>query len=277
MAARGRATLDVAYANDPLLVAAAAVALHDRTIAQRSATELRAFVRKTLSRRARTDLLRTVRVSTGDPAAEILKAAARLRSDLIVLGTHGLTGADRLIIGSTTLSVLQRTTLPVLAIPARSTTPPHWPGESIVAALELDAKSPREIEIASRVAEWLGTRLVLLHVVTGTRAPAWVRGDLAAHDRIRAGRAEQQLNDLARAARRRVPTDTHVVCGNAADEIAAFAATARPGFVMTALRDRRGWFGARRGSLSHHVLSYAVSPVLAYPETWQPHVGRARR
>jgi hypothetical protein len=38
---------------------------------------------------------------------------------------------------------------------------------------------------------------------------------------------------------------------------------------MTALRDRRGWFGARRGAVSNHVLSHAVTPVLAIPQKWR--------
>jgi hypothetical protein len=39
--------------------------------------------------------------------------------------------------------------------------------------------------------------------------------------------------------------------------------------VITALRDRRGWFGARRGSISYHVLVHAITPVLALPPNWR--------
>jgi hypothetical protein len=60
------------------------------------------------------------------------------------------------------------------------------------------------------------------------------------------------------------------VCGNIADEIAAIAATERTGLVLTALSDRRGWFGATRGSISYHLLSHAITPVLAYPLSWRP-------
>jgi nucleotide-binding universal stress UspA family protein len=61
-----------------------------------------------------------------------------------------------------------------------------------------------------------------------------------------------------------------VSCGRIADEIAALVAAEHIELLITALRDRRGWFGARRGSVSYHVLSHAVSPVLAYPRQWPP-------
>jgi nucleotide-binding universal stress UspA family protein len=61
-----------------------------------------------------------------------------------------------------------------------------------------------------------------------------------------------------------------VGCGRIADEIAALVAGERIELLITALRDRRGWFGARRGSVSYHVLTHAVSPVLAHPRQWSP-------
>jgi nucleotide-binding universal stress UspA family protein len=269
VAARANARLTVTYANDPLLVAAAAAALHDRRIAQRSGAELRAFVEGTLAGRG---LPWKSQVSVGNPAQAILKAAASTRADLIVLGTHGLTGANRLLIGSTTLSVLQRTTVPVLAVPAsgdEDELPHSWPGERIALALELSGSGSRaEVDGAARVAEWFGSSLILLHVVDEITAPDWFRGDLSAHERILVERAQQQIDQLAARARRIVPAEGRVVCGRIADEVAALMATERINLLITELRERRGWFGARRGSVSYHVLTHAVSPVLACPPQW---------
>jgi nucleotide-binding universal stress UspA family protein len=177
--------------------------------------------------------------------------------------------------GSTTLSILQQATVPVLAIPpanagADGTVSSSWPGERIVAPVELDAESRREADVAARIAQWFGSSLLLLHVVGDITAPAWMRGDLSAHDRIRVAQAQQRIDALATEARRRVETEGHVVCGRIADEIAAFAAGERTGLAITSLRDRHAWFGARRGSVSYHLLSEAVTPVLAYPPRWRP-------
>jgi nucleotide-binding universal stress UspA family protein len=214
-------------------------------------------------------------VSIDVPADEITKEGTRTRADLIVLGTHGVTGADRLFMGSTTLSVLQQTTVPVLAVPRAGehlvTRPsPSWPGEWIVAALELDSSAGKDVDVAAHIAAWFGSSLLLVHVVSEIAAPAWFNADLSAHDRIRVARLQQQLDVLVMRGKTHVTTDARVVCGRVADEIAAVAATERTGLVITTLRDRRGWFGARRGSISYHVLTHATAPVLACPPHWRP-------
>lgn len=271
IARRGRATLTVAYVNDPLLIAATAAALHDGRLAKTSAQELQAFVDATLAPAAKALRLKRV-VSTGRPGDEIIKAAARARSDLIVLGTQGLSGADRLLLGSTTLSVLQQATVPVLAVPRDGrplADPSRWPGERIVAALDLEKGCDKDVDTAAAIARWFDASLLLVHVITRIAAPSWIRTDLRAHDRIRVARAQEQLDALAARARMRVATGARVVCGRVADEVAALAAAERAGLVVTVLRDRRGWFGASRGSISYHVLSHAVTPVLALPSRWR--------
>lgn len=273
MAVRGSGSVTVSYANDPLLVAAAAAALHDRHVAKRSLKELETFVDETLAT-SRKRLRLTCRVSIGSPADQILKTAAGRRSDLIVMGTHGLTGADRLLLGSTTMTVLQRTSVPVLAVPRRGepagALASSWPGSPILAPVELDDASPREVETAARLAQWFGASLLAIHVVAGITAPKWLRGDLSAHDRIRIAEAQRRIDALAVMAERYVRTEGRVMCGAIADEIAAVAAGERIELLVTALRDRRGWFGAKRGSVSYHVLAHAVAPVLAYPQQWRP-------
>jgi len=274
VARRGNATLTVMYSNDPLLVAAAAVALHDRDIAKRSAEELRAFVDATVPAEA-TEALRAMSVvSVGRPSDEIIKVARHRRSDLIVIGTHGLTGAGRMLMGSTTVGILQRTAVPVLAVPpstaADAAVAAGWPGSTIVAAVELDDAAASDVDVAMDLARYWHTSLLLVHVISDIHGPAWVTGDLAAHDRIRVCLAQQRINELAVAARRRVPTRARVICGRPSDEIAALAAAEGSGLVITALRDRRGWFGSKRGAVAYQVLSHAVTPVLAHPSQWRP-------
>ncbi len=54
------------------------------------------------------------RLVDGDPATEILQLARVLNSDLIVLGTHGRKGLDRLLLGSVAEQVLRKAPCPVL-------------------------------------------------------------------------------------------------------------------------------------------------------------------
>ena len=52
----------------------------------------------------------------GDPAAEIIHYARDAGMDLIVMGTHGRTGVDRLLVGSVTEKVMREAHCSVLAV-----------------------------------------------------------------------------------------------------------------------------------------------------------------
>ena len=53
----------------------------------------------------------------GEPIDEILRTSAALDCDLIVMGTHGRTGVQRLLLGSVAENVLRRSPTPVLVVP----------------------------------------------------------------------------------------------------------------------------------------------------------------
>lgn len=60
------------------------------------------------------------RLAEGDAADEILRLAEELPCDLIVMGTHGRSGLDRLLMGSVAESVLRRAGCPVLTVKSPS-------------------------------------------------------------------------------------------------------------------------------------------------------------
>ncbi len=56
------------------------------------------------------------RVTTGLAWEEILRAAREEQADAIVMGTHGRSGLDRMLLGSVTESVLRQSACPVLTV-----------------------------------------------------------------------------------------------------------------------------------------------------------------
>lgn len=58
-------------------------------------------------------------VKIGDPIDEIIDAAQKSKSQLIVMGTHGASGLKRILFGSNTSNVISKSNIPVLAIPQR--------------------------------------------------------------------------------------------------------------------------------------------------------------
>lgn len=62
----------------------------------------------------------TTEVWHGPPAPTILNRAVEAKADLVVIGTEGHTGLDRLLLGSVAERVARLATVPVLVVPARS-------------------------------------------------------------------------------------------------------------------------------------------------------------
>jgi nucleotide-binding universal stress UspA family protein len=80
------------------------------------------------------------RVQDGDPAVEILGVAGETRCDLIVMGTHGRTGLERMLLGSVAEKVVRKAACPVLTVkvPLRSAL-------ASVAAIAEQAKGPSQV------------------------------------------------------------------------------------------------------------------------------------
>jgi len=117
LAARSRGGLTVLFVEDPLLFAATAGGREGAATRQLRA-RLETFVRNAIGPRGMTSHPRvTLEIAVGNAAREIQDASRRLRCNVIVMGSHGLTGATRLLLGSTTEQVLRRAPVPVLAIP----------------------------------------------------------------------------------------------------------------------------------------------------------------
>ena len=103
----------------------------------------------------------------GGTAAQILNAAETLASDLVVIGTHGRSGFERLMLGSVTEKVLRKSTCPVLSVPRHSTdavpVPPLF--RHILCAVDFSECSIHALEYAMSLAEEAGGSLTVLHVI----------------------------------------------------------------------------------------------------------------
>ena len=107
-------------------------------------------------------------VVDGRIVPEILRVARELPADLIVMGTHGLSGFDRLLLGSVTEKTLGRAECPVLTIPRladTATRPADIRFGTIVCGMDQSASSKAALAYASSIAKRSRGRLVLVHVM----------------------------------------------------------------------------------------------------------------
>lgn len=282
LASRSKGRLVVIFVEDPLLAAAAAVAYDERVLKDRALKELRRLVERTLKPLGVPMSAVTIDVALGKPHQEIAWTAERLRCDVIVMGAHGRTGANKLMLGSTTHRLLRQSALPILATPpvtGRSRgAAKGWPGKMILATIDIGARDRADALAAAVVARELGTELELIHIVEPITAPPWLEVDADRRNLQRQRRAIVRLTQLQDELRD-VATAVRVEAGKPADEIAAAASHKHVGLVVMTRRRGQGLFGPRQGSISYEVLRKANTPVLALPGdvAWMRRVIRRRK
>jgi len=71
-------------------------------------------VEKAIEAARRKGVSATEKIGEGYPAVTIVKEASRLGADLIVMGSKGATGVERILLGSTAEKVLRWSSVPVL-------------------------------------------------------------------------------------------------------------------------------------------------------------------
>ncbi len=107
-------------------------------------------------------------VLEGQATRTIVDCATERAVDLLVMGTHGRSGFERLLLGSVTESVLRRARCPVLTVPPRV---PDAIGLGtvvfgrVLCAVDFSPVSTKVLEYAKALASESGGRLSAVHVI----------------------------------------------------------------------------------------------------------------
>ena len=106
-------------------------------------------------------------VAQGSVAGEIVRFADELPADLLVMGTHGRSGFDRLMLGSTTEKLLRKAPCPVLTVPARAPDagPVRAPFTRVLCAVDFSPASLRALALAESLAGEAAANLCVMHVL----------------------------------------------------------------------------------------------------------------
>jgi nucleotide-binding universal stress UspA family protein len=99
---------------------------------------------------------------------EILVQAERMQSDVIVLGTHGRSGFERLFLGSTAEKVLRKARCPVMTVPPKAPDampPGPIPLTRILCAVDFSDSSKIALDYAMSLARESKAALTLAHVI----------------------------------------------------------------------------------------------------------------
>ena len=183
--------------------------------------------------------------------------------DLVIAGSHGANGMERLALGSIAQSILQCIPCPTLVVGPHCT-PVQHPFRSILLATDLERTGLRAAQYASGLAERFYGKLTLLHVVD----PKAMREER---------RSEFSEENTLRALRRLLPHDLTIYTsgeiriehGKAGDVITQVAHSICPSLIVMGVREGAMFSDHALGSTLAHVIREAHCPVLVVRRTLQ--------
>lgn len=215
-------------------------------------------------------------ISQGTATAnEILKQANAMHADLLVIGTHGRSGFDRLVLGSVTEKVLRKAECPVLTVPRRA--PDAVPTAAVVfkrilCPVDFSDCSMHALNYATSLAQEADAHLTVLHVMTyemeltpDMSESLIAYGHLNAADFRRA--CEENSRERLRAAvsdtvRAYCTVETMLATGKPYREILRVAAEQRADLIVMGVQGRGVTDLMFFGSTTQHVVRQATCPVL---------------
>ena len=199
---------------------------------------------------------------------EIVRQAEEMAADLLVLGSHGLTGVKRLVLGSTAENVLRHAVTPVLIVPAHAAeaTVSGVPFTRIVCAVTFDADSYRALRYAFELAQESDAQITLLHAVEMPVVHVGAEDllfDLESTRQTVIRNARERLEALVpESARAFCTVHAEVVEGQAHQAILRLAAEVDANLIVMGVRDRAAFDVAVFGSHAQAVVRAAQCPVL---------------
>lgn len=208
-----------------------------------------------------------VAAAAGDAVETIVDRAVAMPADLLVMGTHGRSGFDRVLLGSVTEKLLRRAPCPVLTVP------PHAPERAprvslkqILCPVDFSPASLQALGFALDLARQSGGRVTLLHVIEwlpDEDPRTYEHFNVPEFRRHLADEARQRLGTLVpAAARAAVEIEEVVATGRAYREVLASAAERETDLIVMGSQGRGAVSLALFGSTTQQVVRAAECPVL---------------
>lgn len=204
-----------------------------------------------------------VALDGNNPAARIVETAGKIGADLIVLGTHGRSGFQRLLLGSVTEKVVRTATCPVVTVPPPSVATSVLPFTRIVCGVDFSDSSTKAVRFALSIAKESGARLTLLHAFELPDNETLAMFDLATYrDAVRADAQERLAALITDEDRVWCEPSIRVVLGKPYEQVLAAVAEEHADLVVLGVHGRNPFDIMVFGSTTNQVVRRATCPVL---------------
>lgn len=222
-------------------------------------------VRTWLSPATAAGLPTDVMIDEGKPARCILERARTLPVDLIIIGTHGQSGFERLVLGSVAERVLRKATCPVMTVPPRAAVDSRLPFKHVLCPVDFSDSSIAALQFAFSIAQESNARLTLLYVFEWPSDEASARRVLETSEFHRQWETEtrHRLESLIPAdARNWCVPEPKLAFGKAYQQILSLATSEQADLIVMGVRGRNAIDLMLFGSTTNQVVRHAACPVL---------------
>jgi universal stress protein A len=221
-----------------------------------SAQEVRAEFARLVSDLPLGDVSPSFDVIEGALVETILEEARRRPHSMLIMGTHGRTGLDRIVHGSVAASVTHHAPCAVLVLPPRQSDDTEHvpPFTRILCAVDFLPSSLAGLEHALRLAERTGAHLELVHVVETAGAPE--AGDEA---------LKRLRQHIPEGARQWCTVHERVLTGPPAQALLRVAEESLPDLIVMGTGDRFHLRSMWLGGATDRLMRSAHAPILIVP------------
>lgn len=209
----------------------------------------------------------SLQIRVGRPYDQICELASEIQADLIVLSTHGRTGWERALLGSTAERVIRHAPCPVLVARPTSRRKTEFKLQKIVVPLDFSECAERGLHYAIELARLFQARLSLINVTqlhhdlppvviySETALKRWAREVAEAHMAELVEKTDFEG----------VKFETVHKSGSPAQKVCRHAVKEGADLIVSSTHGRTGLSHALIGSTAEKISRYARSPVLIVP------------
>lgn len=237
---------------------------------EHSMQAIRAHAKKELDHFVRKEHLLGVEVKPhlreGIAGEEIVKLADEIHPDLVIIPSHGRSGLDRLVFGSTCDKVLRLSKVPVLIVKHPEHEALAKDGslrlKRILCPIDFSAFSQSALPVATGFAKQFGATVVLAHIADARfDYPEWT-AQLAMNNTQHLVEAAKENLDRVAKDLKEVKTEIHVSVGVPHYSLVDLTRDGKIDLVLMPTHGRKGIAHALLGSVTERVARGAHCPVL---------------
>ena len=227
-------------------------------------TTLERDLRRVLTARRASDVKVEIFLRKGNVVQEILAQTKASRSDLLVIGSHGRGGVQRLVLGSVAEKVLRLATCPVLTVRSgvRLIRRSGSPFETILCPTDFSVAANKALAYAKRLAQEADAKLIAMSAIE------WPFGEDVTYGAVADLRKSIESN-ASEALARLLPrpgsgphAQSIVAMGKPSAAIIKVARARSVDLIVMGVSGRGALDVALLGSTTHHVIREGAWPVL---------------